>query len=90
MKLKALIKELQKAADELGDVQVILQKDAEGNWYSPLYCVDPYAVYEPETTWSGTVFALHASAEDHCIEESEWRRLKKKKSARCVVLAPRV
>lgn len=44
------------------DTPVILQKDAEGNGYSPLSSVDPtgYA-YEPDTTWSGEV---HPAAPD--------------------------
>ena len=32
---------------------VILQKDAEGNGFSPLYGADPNAVYEAATTWYG-------------------------------------
>ena len=35
-----------------GDALVILQKDAEGNGYSPLYSVDR-AQYAPDSTWSG-------------------------------------
>lgn len=38
------------------DTPVILQKDAEGNSYSPLSSVDTTDyVYEPESTWSGEV-----------------------------------
>jgi hypothetical protein len=35
-----------------GDTQIILQKDAEGNAYSPLDGLDE-TMYLPETAWSG-------------------------------------
>lgn len=34
---------------------VIVQKDGEGNGYSPLECLG-YGKYVPETTWRGEVF----------------------------------
>ena len=37
-------------------IPVILQKDAEGNGYSPLRGADDVAVYVAETTYSGTVY----------------------------------
>lgn len=41
------------------DMPVILQKDAEGNGYSPLSSVDVTGyVYEPDTTWSGEVYSV--------------------------------
>ncbi len=39
------------------DKEVILQKDAEGNGYSPLAGADDDAVYVAETTYSGTVYS---------------------------------
>lgn len=37
------------------DLKVILEKDAEGNGYSPL--ADAYeGLYEPDSTWSGHVY----------------------------------
>lgn len=54
MTVNQLIEELRKAADAgLGDAIVIMQKDAEGNGYSPLYDVEADAVYVAESTWSG-------------------------------------
>jgi hypothetical protein len=50
--------ELRKALDELGlagDTSVILQKDAEGNGYSPLDGADE-AMYLAESTWSGETY----------------------------------
>lgn len=38
-----------------GNRLVILQKDSEGNGYSPLDGADDNAVYEPLTTWRGEV-----------------------------------
>jgi hypothetical protein len=68
------------------DAEVILQKDAEGNGYSPLEVADDNAVYVPENTWSGTVYDTEWSAEDADMEEGEWAALLT--MPRCVVLAP--
>ena len=50
MTVKELIKELSAIEDQ--DRVVILQKDGEGNGYSPLDSAD-HAWYEPESTWHG-------------------------------------
>lgn len=52
MKVKELL-ELLRGIDP--EREVILQKDAEGNGYSPLVGVDDNAAYIPDTTWSGDV-----------------------------------
>lgn len=83
MKVKALIKELQKFDQ---NAEVILQKDAEGNGYSPLRGTDHGAVYVPDNTWSGTVYSTLWTADDACMDEDEWQRLMRRK--RCVVLHP--
>jgi len=81
------VKELIEALSALPpDAQVILQKDGEGNGYSPLAGVDGDAVYVPETTWHGDVFSASWSASDACMDEDEWQDLLKQ--PRCVVLAP--
>ena len=67
------------------DMEVILQKDAEGNGYSPLKGVD-VAVYVPNSTWSGDVYSLLWSASECCMSEEEWMTVKNK--PRCVVFAP--
>jgi hypothetical protein len=54
MKVKELIAELQQLNP---DTPVILQKDAEGNGYSPLRGVDK-ALYMPDNTWQGEVYSL--------------------------------
>lgn len=52
MKVKDLIKELS-ALDP--NALVILQKDSEGNGFSPLEGVDENALYDAENSWSGDV-----------------------------------
>jgi len=84
MTVKELIAELQLMPQ---DSIVILQKDAEGNGYSPLSCVDPDAVYEADSTWSGDVYSTNWSAEDACMERDEWQEFKSS-TPPCVVLAP--
>ena len=37
------------------DRVVIIQKDAEGNSYSPLFSAESKVAYQEETTWSGTI-----------------------------------
>ena len=51
MKVRELIEELSKLNPEF---DVIMQKDGEGNSYSPCAGVD-ITHYMPETTWSGEV-----------------------------------
>ncbi len=68
------------------ETEIILQKDAEGNGYSPLSEVDGNAVYIPESTWSGNVYSLEWSADDACMTDEEWAEINKK--LHCVVLAP--
>lgn len=66
---------------------VILQKDAEGNGFSPLYGADPNAVYEAATTWYGEVRSTEWTASDAGMEEEEWEEYKRRTPA-CVVLYP--
>ena len=65
---------------------MILQKDAEGNGYSPLYGVDSEAVYVPESTWSGDVYRPTWSAEEAGRTDEEWAGITA--LPRCVVLYP--
>lgn len=78
--LKNLIKNLP------DDMEVILQKDEEGNGYSPLSDSTTDAVYVPEKTWCGEVYNPNWSAEDVCLEEDEWEEFKKRD--RVLVLCP--
>jgi hypothetical protein len=56
------VKELRDALEGLdGDIPVILQKDAEGNGYSPLEGTEE-GYYVATNTWSGEVFVDEADA----------------------------
>ena len=83
MKVKELIAELQQMDPE---AELIVQKDAEGNGYSPLAGADHEAVYIAETTWYGEVYDTTWTAEDADMDEDLWEAMLKK--PRCVVLFP--
>tara|TARA_R110000803_G_scaffold57743_1_gene115780 strand:+ start:237 stop:494 length:258 start_codon:yes stop_codon:yes gene_type:complete len=83
MKVAELIKMLQDVDPES---ECILQKDGEGNGYSPLSGIDPEAIYIADSTYSGEVYSAEWSAEDADMEEDEWDTLLKK--PRCVVFYP--
>ncbi len=81
------VKELKKALKNLPDgMEIILQKDAEGNGYSPLSYIDSDAVYIPETTWHGDVYSMKWTADDACMTEEKWKEIKLK--PRALILAP--
>lgn len=80
------VKELKEAiADLPDDMEVILQKDGEGNGYSPLADIDSEAIYIPESTWSGEVVSTTCTPLD--AGEDEWEEFKKN-NPRCLVLMP--
>ncbi len=83
MKNKELI-ELLSTLDP--ESEVILQKDAEGNGYSPLAGADNDAVYIAETTWGGEVYPTYWSADDAGMDDGEWEEIQAK--PRCIVLYP--
>ena len=60
MKVKDLIAALQNVDPER---EVILQKDAEGNGYSPCAGIDDNCTYEAESTWSGVVYCQKLTPE---------------------------
>ena len=62
------IKELKEVIDKLpDDMEVILQKDSEGNGFSPLADCDTNCIYIKETDWSGEIA--------YCTDE-EWEDIK--------------
>jgi len=76
------IKELKEVISKLpDDMEVILQKDPEGNGYSPLSGADPDAVY-----MEGDVYAMEWTAEDACMTNEEWAGIKAK--PRALILYP--
>lgn len=81
------VKELKEAIDSLpDDMQVILQKDAEGNGYSPLEGVDTECIYIAHSTWDGEVWSTEWTAEDADMDEEDWEDFKK--NPRSLVLYP--
>jgi hypothetical protein len=83
MKVKELLVELKKANQ---DAEVILQKDSEGNDYSPLKGADLNVVYIANSEWSGNVYSMDWTADDACKTSAEFADIKAK--PRCVVLYP--
>ena len=84
MKVKKLIGLLSKMPL---DSEIILQKDGEGNSYSPLEGVDGDCIYTPNTTWSGDVVSTCWDADDACMSKASWIAFKAN-NPRCVVLYP--
>jgi len=81
------VKELKEAIANLPDeMEVVLQKDIEGNGYSPLYGADADAVYIPDSTWSGDVYSMKWTADDACMPDDEWEEIKSK--PRTLILHP--
>jgi len=84
MKVAELIQELQK----LDQTKiVILQKDTEGNGFSPLEAVDEYSVYDADSNWEGEVYSTDWTADEAAMDEDEWEAFKKETPG-CVVLFP--
>ena len=88
MKLKELKEYIIQLPSYLNECEVILQKDSEGNGYSPLSGVDEHSIYIPDSTWGGDVYSMNHSAEDNCMEEEDWDELKEDPTKRCIVLYP--
>lgn len=73
------VRELKNLIDILpDDMEVIIQKDGEGNDFSPLAGVDYNSVYIPENTWSGNVCSMDNTAEEECMSDEEWEEIKSK------------
>jgi hypothetical protein len=82
MKVRTLIKQLEKLKNK--DADIILQKDPEGNGYSPIEGADHLAVY----TKDYDVYDTRWTHEGACMEEDEWKEFKKTQKP-CVVLFPK-
>lgn len=83
MKVKDLLEALKELDPEM---EIILQKDSEGNGYSPLAGADPDGIYIAETTWCGDVYDSNWTADGADMEEEEWDEILSR--PRCVVLYP--
>ena len=81
------VKELKELLESLpDDMDVIIQKDSEGNGYSPLSGGDSNAVYITDSTYSGDVYTITWSAKDACKEDDEWEEILSK--PRALILYP--
>ena len=68
------------------DMEVILQKDSEGNDYSPL-CATEVGIYVPQNTWSGTVYDTTWTWEEADFESHEkWMDFKSSHKWCCVLV----
>ena len=82
------IKQLKELIANLPDnTEVILQKDREGNGYSPLQLVDTEAIYIPKNTWSGVVLDANWTHEQAGLTKDEWDHTKSF-MGRVLVLVP--
>lgn len=71
------VKELRQRLNELpDDMVIIIQKDREGNNYSPMSGADSNVVYVPINGYSGIAYSLHWTYEDACMSHGEWEILK--------------
>ena len=83
MTVKQLIKKLQELPP---DSQVVIQRDSEGNGYSPLCGIDGDVIYRPDNSYSGEVFSTKYSADDAGFDsEEEWEEFKNTNPRCCVV-----
>jgi hypothetical protein len=83
--LKEIIKNIPSERD--GD-EVVLQKDAEGNGYSPLYGVDVDSLYIPDSTWDGVAYHKDWTADEACMDEEEWNETKSQKQFNAIIFWP--
>jgi hypothetical protein len=71
------VKQLKDALATLpDDMEVIMQKDSEGNGFSPLHGADPNGIYVAEEAWYGEVYDADWTADDCCMNEDEWAEIK--------------
>ena len=79
--------ELAKLLLEKPDVELILQRDSEGNGYSPLRGVD-YDVIHVSGGWDTTVYSTEWDADEADMDEEEWEELKRTGANKHAVLYP--
>jgi hypothetical protein len=66
------------------DMEVVVQRDSEGNGYNTAYHADPNCIWNKDHE---DVFSTGYSHEDVCMSETEWQELLKD-SPRILVIAP--
>lgn len=83
MNVEELIKELNNLDPKM---EVILQKDSEGNGFSPLYSMG-LGYYVADSTWSGDVYDEDWTAEDCDMDDAEWNAMRAENPL-VIILAP--
>ena len=83
MKVRELIEVLK---DVDPDIEVIMQKDAEGNGYSPLVGCYDKGIFHAHNSWDGEFYDSTWTAEDVGIHPKEWEEFLKR--PRCLLLYP--
>jgi len=83
MKIRELLEVIKNLDPEM---ECIIQKDAEGNGYSPLAGADPDCIYNDTTSWYGVVYDVTMTAYDAEMDSDSWEAMLKK--PRCLVLHP--
>lgn len=84
MKVSELIEELQGLDPNM---DIYLQKDAEGNGYEPLRVADPTCIVREEGGYGEfEVYSDSYSADEADMSEEEWAEVKA--GPRCLVLSP--
>lgn len=82
-----LVKDLMEVLQELDpDTQIILQKDGEGNGYSPLAAYG-MGYYVADSTYSGYVYDEDWTPDDCDLSQDEWEEMRTE-NPRALVLAP--
>lgn len=85
MTVKDLKAEIENLPD---DMEVIIQKDGEGNNYSPLCGVNGEDfVYVPETAWYGEVYDTTWSSDDAGMDDYDWECICND-NHKCLILRP--
>lgn len=81
---KMTVKDLKVAIADLPDeMEVILQKDPEGNGYAPLTETDDHCVFIEDES---EVVDTRWTAEEACQPEQEWEEFKQR--PKCLLLVP--
>lgn len=71
------IKELKEVIKNLPDnMEIIMQRDSEGNGHSPLGGVDSNSVYEAQSKWDGYAYSLEHDKD--FIDKKRWDIIKSK------------
>lgn len=66
------------------DMEVVIQRDSEGNGYETAYAADPDCIWD---LYKENILSTDLAAAENCMEEDEWEKLKAE-NPRVLVIAP--